>query len=684
MFRKLRRISMGFGVAAMSLALASWVSVFEPGPAPAQDGIDEIITGSITVASMAPVSQPANGSGAFRSGLDMLVGGDPAGAYAFGRNLPNALERRTLQWAAIYFGSGKVDHASVKRFAADAPAFASAGIYKTRMEQALTRADAPKDEVIALLGGAMPNTVDAQIALASAYLDDGQKARAARIARSIWVDNVLDQDSEKKVLASLGDLLDRDAHWARATYLMMNDRATAVERLLPYLSANQQALAKARNAVSRKDDNAKALLDGVPAAYQDNAVFIFSRAQRARQFELWESALDWLNKGKGDLPDPAEWWTERRTLIRAMLAAGQTRLAYKAAAGYTQGSEGRVMEARFLSGWIALNFLNDAATAKGQFAAMRKLATQPNSIAQAEYWLGRTESRLGDGAASKAAYGRAADFGTIYYGLLARSELGMAIEIRAMPPSAAREASFSSNEVVRAVKLLAENGRRAYAATLLRHYANGLSDSGDMVLAARLAQQIGAHNIAVLIGEIADARGIPLDLFSFPKDGLPTDGKLANIDLAAIYAVARQESRFQVDALSGVGARGLMQLMPATAEETATKLGLEYSPNRLVTDAGYNALLGSTYLAGQLDRFDNSLVLAAIAYNAGAGNARKWIEAYGDPRTGDIDPVIWIELIPFQETRNYVQHVLGNYLIYRARLGDERLTMKQVLRRIPG
>jgi len=206
------------------------------------------------------------------------------------------------------------------------------------------------------------------------------------------------------------------------------------------------------------------------------------------------------------------------------------------------------------------------------------------------------------------------------------------------------------------------------AGVLLRNLAPTLKSGGELVLAARLAQKIDAHHLAISIADIADKRGVPLDVFSFPKDGLPT-AKLADVDMAAIYAITRTESRFQVDAVSSSGAKGLMQLMPATAKETARKIGVAYSPKKLTSDPEYNALLGSSYLASQLQSYGGSLLLAAAAYNAGAGNANKWISLYGDPRQANVDPVLWVELIPFQETRRYVQRVLGNYLVYRARLG---------------
>ena len=664
------------GIFATTLTLVC----LAPVTAWANDGIDSIVTGAINPA--APASGQTS-SADFRKALDVLGSGDEPAAYALAKALPSDVERRAIQWAAIYHGGGEVDHLSVLEFSQDAPAFAGSPVFRTRLEQALTKADADSAEIIRLLGGAMPNTVDAQIALALAYVADGQQERAARIARTIWTQDFLDLKTENKIFKSLGALLTQDDHWARAVHLMMHDRANGVERLLPYLSPGQKSLAVARIAVSRNAKNAKKLLDAVDPAFQTHPVFIFSRAQRARQFELWDDAVAWLDKGKGDLPDAAEWWYERRTLTRQLLAVSQPKLAYRAAAGYREGPEGRLVEAHFHAGWIAYAFLDDPKTAITHFEAMRSLSTLPDSVTQAYYWLGRAKLALGDKLGSNEAYAAAARYGTVYYGLLARAELGMkGVHLRGLPAWEQSEAAFESREVVRAVRLFAANGHADLAVPLLRGFAHGLQDGGELLLAARLAQSMGAHHLAISIADTADKRGTPLDLFSFPKDGLPAT-QLASIDKAAVYAITRQESHFQVDAISKVGARGLMQLMPETARETAAKMGVEYSKSRLTSDPAYNALLGSTYLAAQLQRFEGSLVLAAAAYNAGGGNANKWIKTFGDPRSDKVDAVTWVELIPFQETRKYVQRVLGNYMVYRTRLGQDDMTIAEALRRIP-
>jgi soluble lytic murein transglycosylase len=678
-------------VGGFATALFVATSVSFP-TAPAAEGIDEIITGSLGHAPVpaAPPVMPlppavAASSDDFTAALSLVTDGKFTDAYGAAAKLKSDLERRTVEWAAIYYGNGTIPYDQVRAFEQDAPDFVSAGVFKTRIEQALLKADASDDTLISTLAGSMPNTLNAQLALAKAYADTGKKDRAAAIARDIWINNVLDPATEKKVLGAVGDLLSAKDHWARAERLMMDDRASAVERLFPFMTPAQKSLAVARNAVSRNDANAKTLLDKVDPAYKTNPIYYFSRAQRARQAQLWDDAIAYLNKGQANDPVAEDWWYERRTLIRQLLSAGDAKRAYRAAADYTSGPEGRLVEARFHAGWIALSFLNDPKAAVKHFEAEAKLSTLPDSVTQANYWLGRARTALGDKKGAKAAYTAAADYGTIYYGLLARGELGLKpVELRDMPSTAGSEAAFNERPVVQAIGLLMADDQSDMAGALLRNLAQTqLKTGSELVLAARLAQKIDAHHLAITIADIADKRGMPLDLFSFPKDGLPTT-KLADIDTAAIYAIARTESRFQADAVSSSGAKGLMQLMPTTARETAKKLGVAYSASKLTSDPEYNAQLGSSYLADQLQTYNGSLLLAAAAYNAGAGNANKWIAAYGDPRQANVDPVVWVELIPFQETRKYVQRVLGNYLVYRARLGGTAISPTAALRSIAG
>jgi len=701
------RAKIGAGISALAL-VAALVSA-APFSFAEREPIDPVETGSVThpaavvsgsadevpaavaMASMPAVATPVapmppaldeRGSPEFRAALARLDEGAAASAYALAGKLANGVERRTLEWAAITFNAGDIDYRAIGDFIADAPEFAGTSLFQTRLEQSLAEAKPAGADVLTVLGGRMPSTIDAQILLAKAYVGTGNSDAATPLARQIWTDNFLSETQEADVLASLGTLLDPESHWQRAMHLMMHDRAKASERLLPLLGAAQRTLVVARAAVSRNDADAKARLDAVDASLHNNPVYIFSRAQRARQFELWDSAVDWLNQAPAELPDAAEWWYERRALMRQLLDANQPKLAFAVADGYRNGPEARMVEAHFSAGFIALSFLNDAAAAKAHFSAMVPHSTLPDSISQANYWLGRALVELGESAAAKAAFETAARFSTVYYGQMARAELGKAsAEIRPLPDPAPSTVLFDSNPVVQAIRLLARNGESRMAVTLLRQYGLESAAPGELWRAAELAQEIGADHVGISIAGLADQRGAPLDEIGFPTDGVPLDAQLS-ADRAAVYAIMRQESMFQVDAVSPAGARGLMQLMPGTAKEVAGKLGVDYSATRLVSDASYNALLGSSYLGTQLDRYDGSLVLAAAAYNAGPGNANKWIRAYGDPRSDGVDPVVWVERIPFQETRTYVKRVLGNYLTYRARLGESPISLKQALRSI--
>ena len=641
--------------------------------------IDKTTTGSISANSV--ISAQSKGTAQFRSALSLLVKKDYTAAYNNARGINNDTERRTIQWAAIYYGNGDVDYKSVLRFQKDAPDFASASIYKTRLEQSLVESNLPHSEIIALLGGAMPNTLKGQIALARAYIKDGQSARAGRIIKQIWVNKFLARGEEEAIYKEFGVLLNRADHWKRAQHLLMFDRANGVERIMAQLSPAQKSLAKARIAVSRKSANAQALLNNVDPSMRNDYVFHFANGQLARRQDRLNQAVTHLNKAKGNFPDSAKFWYERRLIVRKALRLNQFQTAYNAAAGYVDGPEGRLVEANFHAGWVALRYLKQAKTASIHFTRQRSMSTLASSITQSNFWLARSLKALGDNSGAKAALSVAAKYDKSFYGQLAREELGlMAVNINKMPSWRGVETTFANRQLVQAVRLLNNNDQGVLAEPLLRRLSYSLQNPGELLLAAREAQSINAHNVAISIAYLAKRRGVLLDLFAFPRDAIPASFRLASVDKAAVFAIARQESRFDIDAKSRSGALGLMQLMPATAKETAKKIGASHSKARLTTDPEYNALLGSTYLAAQLNRYDGSLILAAAAYNAGAGNVNKWLKMFGDPRNSNIDPVSWIERIPFVETRKYVQKIMANYMVYRVREGNKNIKITQALR----
>jgi soluble lytic murein transglycosylase len=223
---------------------------------------------------------------------------------------------------------------------------------------------------------------------------------------------------------------------------------------------------------------------------------------------------------------------------------------------------------------------------------------------------------------------------------------------------------------VRAARILEWGGEDGH----VRAFVNTLSDAartpGEHALIADLAEEIGRPDLGVGAAKKALYAGVTLLRAGYPVIRLP---QAAGSERALLLALTRQESAFDTNALSPTGARGLMQLMPATARQVAKSLSLPYADRRLSADGLYNLTLGRTYLDRLIGNFNGSYVLAIAAYNAGAARVHQWVEQFGDPRGPGTDAVDWVETIPFGETRNYVQRVLENLQVYRLRIGDRSL-----------
>jgi soluble lytic murein transglycosylase len=350
-------------------------------------------------------------------------------------------------------------------------------------------------------------------------------------------------------------------------------------------------------------------------------------------------------------------------------ASNSTAEAYRYAASHqlTGGSDFAQLE--WLSGWIALRGLGDPGRAAGHFLRMWHEVDTPISKGRAAYWLGRAYEAEGAQRRATEWYARAADEPTAFYGQLAAEKLGLNMAPRVAARDGAadwRSGSFADGSLPDAVRLLlaADHGTRAR--WFLTAHGETLESRGDFAALGALALDLGRPDAAVRIAKSAARKGhVIMDIYYPVTDLAGFDGA---IEPALAKAIARQESELNPEAVSPAGARGVMQLMPATAEQVARRLGLRYDRGRLTRDALYNARLGTTYMAEMLERYGGATILAAAAYNAGPHRVDAWLAANGDPRRG-VDPIDWIENIPFTETRNYVQRVMEGLHVYRARLG---------------
>jgi peptidoglycan lytic transglycosylase len=426
----------------------------------------------------------------------------------------------------------------------------------------------------------------------------------------------------------------------------------------------------------------------VPNEARTDAGYIFSRAQWSRRNDRIGEAAQLMLSAPNDPAvalDTNEWWTERRLIARKLLDADNPQAAYRVArdAAIPTKENSRV-EHQFTAGWIALRFLNDPITAQRHFAQIATGTNNPISLARGAYWHGRAAEAAGRTHEARQLYEAAARYPTAYYGQLARTKLGRTdIAVRRPPDMGdAQRAALRNVDVVRAVELLYAVGERDLVIPFVADLADKASDIGALVVIAEITARNGDARATLHIGKAAQARGFTFDQYAFPGIGIPKYAALSQTaDRSVVYAIARQESMFNASAVSSAKAMGLMQVTPGTGRLIAKKNGVGFDQRRLLSDPGYNAQMGAAELGDLIQAYDGNYILVFVGYNAGRGRVKEWVARYGDPRDPGVDPIDWVERIPFSETRNYVQRVMENMQVYRARFGsDAGLTIEADLR----
>jgi len=594
--------------------------------------------------------------------------GDRKGADGLTAQISDPLQRAALEWVALRTGP---DRDRLAAFAASHKDWPAADWMRDLREGWLYSDHAPAATVAALFAQDPPRTPAGILAAARAAIEAGRKDEATRLVRGLWRDSDLDAATEGNLLKEFGALLNRADHKYRADRLLYAENVGAALRAARLAGADVVALANARIQAMRGPLSSQAIAV-VPAALQTDPGLLFARIQDARRANRTAEAGAWLALAPHDaatLIDPDKWWTERRMVAREWLDRGNFKSAYELCAGAPTSSVPAHVDAAFHAGWIALRFLNDAPAAAKHFAEASAVALTPLSHARADYWQGRAAEAQGKGDGAQGYYELAAAYPIAYYGQLAARKLGRDAAIAPRTPRLVASGEARS-EATRIVELFYQAGLDDFAAPLAYSAARNWSDESQIAALAQVLARRGDARANVDFGKLATERGFPLDEVAFPTFGLPAFSPLpGSADIASVLAVARQESEFSWRAASGAGAKGLMQILPATAATTARRAGVPFDYGRLIGDPAFNLQLGAAFLGQLIADEGGSQEMAFAAYNAGGGRVAQWIAAYGDPRSGAVDTVDWVERIPFDETRDYVERVSENLAIYRARLG---------------
>jgi soluble lytic murein transglycosylase len=594
--------------------------------------------------------------------------GDWTKAYAQASESKDPLAVKIVHWLDDTRGSSTGRFSEIARFIQQNPDWPLQKTLRRRAEEALVT---ESDDTAATWFRRYPaQSAIGKVREAELTIKRGNVEAGTATLRAAWIEGDFLLSDEHKLASRFSSTFRSEDHAKRLDRLLWDGQTDAARRMLPMVSADYRSVAEARIALAANAANAEAQLSKVSAGLRSDPGLDFDHARWLRKKDQIDAAAQLLLAHPDNPVRPAVWWGERQMVARKLVATGKSEIAFKLVQQQGPEDAGSYAEAQFLSGYIALRFQKDPNLAFNHFAQILARADSPFGKARAAYWGGRAAQAAGNAELANKWYAAGADHMATFYGQLAAHQLGKDAPPKPVPEPRADPAQlsrFNAQEMVRAARLFFAAGDRDHARTCLLQLAERAKTAIDFAMLAAVAESAGRIDVAISVSRRAIDAGMPLMVHGYPVTALPNGGAT---ERPLVFAIVRQESAFAPDAKSGVGARGLMQLMPGTAKNVADKLQMPYSADRLSTDGLYNLTLGQSYLERLIEDFGGSYPLAIAAYNAGPGRVRQWLREFGDPRGRDLDMVDWVEMIPFNETRTYVQRVLENLQIYRGQDRD--------------
>jgi soluble lytic murein transglycosylase len=617
------------------------------------------------------VRQPLSPSdfASFRQAVESSRRGDVNGARGAIAAIGDRAARKTATWLLMDLNGDSVSFAEADQARRELRAWPRPGKRQASAEKLIEASGKSPRQIVDWFDGQEPATAQGAMALATAYRQLGQQEATAQLVRRWWRTRSFDAVTQRAMMARFADVLTQDDHAARADLLLYGTQISAAQELLPLLAADQQQAAAARLALRNNASNAGELANALPPGVAQSPGVAFERAAYLRRHNLTELAvaqLPFFPKETYTAEQADRIWEERRQMVLAAIKVGDYKAAYAAAAGCGFSNGTQAAEAEFYAGWIALTRLKDPERAARHFAVIDKVGASPITRARALYWQGRAAEARGDKAGAEGFYVAGAHHVTTFYGQLSAEKIGRRLTLTGDPQlTPADRARFESSDIIQGARLLHDEGQRDLFKSFVLSLDDVLPTAADEALLIDMVRGYGDQDTSMKVARGAAQRG-----FILPERGYPfrTPPQVEGApEPALVLAITRQESGFDPLVRSGVGARGMMQLMPTTAAIIARRQGMEYSASRL-DDPDYNMRLGSTFLGQLVNQFSGSYVMAVAAYNAGPGRPTNWSSYCGDPRGGSTDPIDFIECIPFSETRNYVMRVLEGMQVYRAKL----------------
>ncbi|MDB3885630.1 lytic transglycosylase domain-containing protein [Candidatus Pelagibacter sp.] len=529
-----------------------------------------------------------------------------------------------------------------------------------------------------------------KLILGESFIQAGEVTKGTSLIKDGWITADLNRANMKFFRKKFKRYLNADDYIKRADYLAWEGKSWDLKRMLRYLPKDYELLYTARQILMSKSYGVDNAIKKVPTKLKNDAGLNYDRLKWRRKRGRVDDSLEIIFKvrnNKDYLVRPDKWWKERAIMARALIYKKKYELAYKVASKHTLDKGPEFAEAEWISGWIALSFLDDPILAIDHFNNFYQNVGYPISMSRGAFWLGRSYEKIGDIKKSYQWYEEASKYLTTYYGQLAHLKIKPNDKFELTEQQKITDEYkkyFYKKDLVKIVYLLDELNKTKYTKNILKHLANDNIKSGSEILAAELSTNISRYDFAIQIAKLASYEKRFHNDFNYPIISTPEYVNGRKIPEAAfILSLIRQESEFDMRANSHAGAQGLMQLMPYTAKLVAKQAKLPYSKSRLTSDPEYNINLGSHYIAGLILQYDGAYPFATAAYNAGPKRVKYWKKINKDPQKKQVDFVDWVELIKFKETRNYVQRVMENYNVYRYILEKRPIKMKDFFKDQP-
>ena len=510
-----------------------------------------------------------------------------------------------------------------------------------------------------------------KIKLGEAFLTRGNTKKAHDLIAEGFKTANLSSVEHRYLNKKFRNLLTKEDYIERAKYLAWEQDFYELRRTLRYLPSGYKELYFARFALMTRSYGVDSAIAKVPAQFKNDIGLQFDRAKWRRKRGRYDSALEIINNLPQDpklLVKPDLWFKEKFIIARSRINKKRFAEAYGLLINHGVLDSGNLAEAEWHAGWLALRFLNKPEAAVQHFKTMYEGVNYPISKSRAAYWVGKAYEQLGKDQNAKDWFKKSSVFNTTFYGQLASAKINKN-DFKVKNSYTFSEEDYKKllkTDLARAVILLSELDMTQKGKDILRHLGSEERSIKEQVLAGKLSQQVGRLDFAIQIAKQTSYQNKNLLELNYPIIETPkVVSKRTILPQEVILSLIRQESEFDRDANSWVGAKGLMQIMPATGRLVSKQAGLRYSRSRLIEDEFFNLQLGCYYISGLNDEFNGAIYMAFAGYNAGPHRVRRWVKRFGDPRKGEIDPIDWIELIPFTETRNYVQRVIENIQVYK-------------------